>query len=111
MEDQHGADAYFLVVDLHALTVPFEPERLIGLVLQLGHLTQMKRSVKALRDSVAPAGEPGPPPMVRSPSTFPPPMVRPPSTFPPPLSPSAPSVRRGQDQDDTLDSTLRRRKR
>ena len=34
VEDQHEADAFFPVVDLHALTVPLEPERLRALTLE-----------------------------------------------------------------------------
>lgn len=34
VQDQHQADAYFLVVDLHALTVAFEPERFRALTIE-----------------------------------------------------------------------------
>ena len=33
VDDQHRADSFFLVVDLHALTVTFEPERLRALTM------------------------------------------------------------------------------
>jgi tryptophanyl-tRNA synthetase len=34
VEDQYQADSFFLVVDLHALTVPFDPERLRALTME-----------------------------------------------------------------------------
>jgi DNA-binding NtrC family response regulator len=42
----------------YVILKPFEPTRLIGLVLQLARLARMKRSVRSLKDSVDPAVEP-----------------------------------------------------
>ena len=36
VEDQHKADSLFMVADLHALTVPFDPERLRALTVECG---------------------------------------------------------------------------
>ena len=36
VEDQHKADSLFMLADLHALTVPFDPERLRALTVECG---------------------------------------------------------------------------
>jgi CheY-like chemotaxis protein len=38
----------------YTLLKPFDPQRLIGIVLQLGRVAEMKRSVRQLRAAVAP---------------------------------------------------------
>ncbi|WP_437574501.1 response regulator [Sorangium sp. So ce887] len=43
---------------LHVLLKPFHPERLMALVLQLARLTEMKRSVHSMADSLTPT-DPG----------------------------------------------------
>lgn len=44
----------------YVLLKPFDPQRLISLVLQLTHLTCMKRSVRSLKESVPPSQPPPP---------------------------------------------------
>ncbi|WP_104977582.1 response regulator [Sorangium cellulosum] len=57
-----GADEYMRSKDQsqnHVILKPFDPARLIGIVLQLARLAEMKRSVHSMADSLGWAGPAG----------------------------------------------------